>query len=63
MVYICTKQGKIDRLWGIFIQRLIQIKNAGINVEYVRKGEVVLNGRRCKLVYFENTMRYEPIGW
>lgn len=63
MIYICTKQSKIDRLWGIFIQHLIQMKNAGISVEYVRKGEVILNGRRYKPVYFENTMRYEPIGW
>lgn len=39
------------------------MKNAGINVEYVRKGEVVLNGKRYKPVYFENTMRYEPIDW
>ncbi len=63
MIYICTKQSKIDWLWGIFIQHLIQMQNAGISVEYIRKGEVALNGRRYKPVYFENTMRYEPIGW
>jgi len=62
MIYICSKQGKIDRLWGVFIKHLLQMQDAGIKVEYVRKGEVVLNGKRYKPVYFENTMRYEPIG-
>ncbi|MCM1500521.1 MAG: hypothetical protein NC124_18825 [Clostridium sp.] len=63
MIYVCTKQSKIDWLWGIFIRHLLQMEAAGIKVEYVRKGEIVLNGRRYKPVYFENTMRYEPIGW
>lgn len=63
MKYICSKQGKIDKLWGVFFQHLLQMRNAGIKVEYVRKGEVVLNGKRYEPVYFENTMRYEPIGW
>lgn len=63
MVYICSKQGKIDRLWGVFIGHLLQMQDSGIKVEYIRKGEVVLNGKRYEPVYFENTMRYEPIGW
>jgi len=62
MIYICNKQGKIDRLWGVFIGHLLQMQDSGIKVEYVRKGEVVLNGKRYKPVYFENTMRYETIG-
>lgn len=61
MNYICSKQGKIDRLWGVFIQHIIQMQEAGVKVEYIRKGEVVLNGIRYEPVYFENTMRYEPI--
>ena len=60
--YICEKRGKIDRLWGVFIQHIIQMQEAGIKVEYVKKGEVVLNGKRYYPLYFENTMRYEPIG-
>ena len=63
MIYTCSKQGKIDRLWGVFLGHLIQMQNAGIKVEYVRKGEVILNGKRYKPVYRENTMSYEPIGW
>ena len=63
MVYICSKQGKIDRLWGVFIKHLTEMQNAGIKVEYVKKGEVILDGKRYKPVYFENTVRYEPIGW
>lgn len=63
MIYICSKQGKIDRLWGVFIKHLLQMQDAGIKVVYERKGEVILNGKRYKPVYFENTMRYEPIGW
>lgn len=62
MVYICSKRGKIDRLWGVFIKHLLQIADAGITVEYVKKGEVILNGKRYEPIYFENTMRYEPIG-
>lgn len=62
MTYICSKQVKIDRLWGVFIKHILQMEAAGISVEYVRKGEVILNGRRYEPVYFENTMRYEPIG-
>ena len=38
------------------------MQEAGIKVEYVKKGEVVLNGKRYSPLYFENTMRYEPIG-
>jgi len=41
---------------------MLQMEAAGISVEYVKKGEVVLNGKRYEPVYFENTMRYEPIG-
>ena len=63
MVYICSKQGKIDRLWGVFVGHMLQMQDSGIKVEYIRKGEVVLNGKRYKPVYFENTMQYEPIGW
>ena len=63
MIYICSKQEKIDRCWGVFIRHLLQMQDAGIRVEYERKGEVTLNGKRYKPVYFENTMRYEPIGW
>lgn len=37
--------------------------SAGIKVEYIRKGEVVLNGKRYSPVYMENTMRWEPMGW
>lgn len=62
MKYICSKQGKIDRLWGVFIQHIIQMQDAGIKVEYIRKGEVSLNGRKYEPIYFDNTMRYEPIG-
>ena len=32
-------------------------------MEYVRKGEVILNGKRFKPVYKENTMSWEPMGW
>lgn len=63
MIYICSNQSKIDRLWGVFFQHLLQMRNAGIEVEYVKKGEVILNGKRYKPVYHENTMSYEPIGW
>ncbi len=28
----------------------------------MRKGEVILNRWRYEPIYFENTMRYEPIG-
>lgn len=62
MIHNCTKIGKIERLWGYFIKHLLQMKEAGIQVEYVRKGEVVLNGIRFQPIYFENTMRYEPVG-
>ena len=27
-----------------------------------KKGEIILNGNRYSPLYFENTMRYEPIG-
>lgn len=63
MIYICSKQSKIDKLWGRFIKHLQELNSAGIKVEYIRKGEVVLNGKRYKPVYMENTMSWEPIGW
>lgn len=63
MNYICSKQGKIDKLWGRFIKHLLELEAAGIKVEYVRKGEVILNGKRFKPVYKENTMSWEPMGW
>lgn len=63
MIYICSKQGKIDKLWGRFIKHLVELQEAGIKVEYIRKGEVVLNGKRYQPMYMENTMRWEPIGW
>lgn len=62
MIYTCSKQSKIDRLWGVFMGHLIQMQNAGIKVEYIRKGEVVLNGIRYMPVYHENTMSYDPVG-
>lgn len=62
MIYTCSKQSKIDRLWGVFLGHLIQMQNAGIKVEYIRKGEVVLNGIRYMPVYHENTMSYDPVG-
>lgn len=62
MIYTCSKQSKIDRLWGVFLGHLIQMQNAGIKVEYIRKGEVVLNGIRYMPVYHENTMSYDLIG-
>lgn len=61
MIYTCSKQSKIDRLWGVFMGHLIQMQNAGIKVEYIRKGEVVLNGIRYKPIYHENTMSYDLI--
>lgn len=61
MKYVCEKQSKIDRLWGYFIQNLLEMRDAGIKVEYVRKGEVVLNGIRYEPVYFEKTMQWNPI--
>ena len=63
MNYICSKQGKIDKLWGRFIKHLLELEAAGIKVEYIRKGEVILNGKRFKPVYKENTMSWEPMGW
>ena len=63
MNYICSKQGKIDKLWGRFIKHLQELSSAGIKVDYIRKGEVILNGKRYSPVYMENTMRWEPIGW
>lgn len=63
MNYICSKQGKIDRLWGCFIKHLTEMQKAGIEVEYIRKGEVILNGKRFAPLYCENTMSYDPIGW
>lgn len=53
MNYICSKQGKIDKLWGRFIKHLLELEAAGIKVEYIRKGEVILNGKRFKPVYKE----------
>lgn len=38
MNYICSKQEKIDKLWGRFIKHLLELEAAGIKVEYVRKG-------------------------
>ena len=55
MNYICSKQGKIDKLWGRFIKHLLELEAAGIKVEYIRK--------RFKPVYKENTMSWEPMGW
>lgn len=26
MTYICSKQAKIDRLWGIFIKHILQME-------------------------------------
>lgn len=63
MIYICSKQGKIDKLWGRFIKHLIELQEAGIKVEYVRKGEVILNGIRYEPKYMENTMSWDPIDW
>lgn len=63
MIYICSNKGKIDKLWGRFINHLLQMQNEGISVEYVRKGEVILNGKRYEPFYRENTMSYAPIGW
>lgn len=63
MIYICNNTSKIDKLWGRFIKHLLQMQDAGITVEYVRKGEVILNGKRYKPFYRENTMSYDPIGW
>lgn len=63
MNYICSKQGKIDKLWGRFIKHLLELEAAGIQVEYIRKGEAILNGKRFEPVYKENTMSWEPIGW
>ena len=63
MNYICSKQGKIDKLWGRFIKHLLELEAAGIKVEYIRKGEVILNGKRFDPVYMENTMSWKPIGW
>lgn len=62
MIYTCSKQSKIDRLWGVFLGHLIQMQNAGIKVEYIRKGEVALNGIRYMPIYHENTMSYDLIG-
>lgn len=61
MIYICSKQGKIDKLWGRFIKHLIELQEAGIKVEYVRKGEVILDGKRYEPMCMENTMRWEPM--
>ena len=61
MIYICSKQGKIDKLWGRFIKHLIELQEAGIKVEYVRKGEVILDGKRYEPMYMENTMSWEPL--
>lgn len=63
MKYICTKQSKIDKLWGRFIQDLFYMQAQGIRVEYVKKGEVLLNGKRFQPMYTENMASYEPIGW
>lgn len=63
MNYICSKQDKIDKLWGRFIKHLLELEAAGIKVEYIRKGEVILNGKRFDPVYMENTMSWKPIGW
>lgn len=63
MNYICSKQSKIDKLWGRFIKHLIELRESGVKVEYVRKGEVILDGKRYNPVYMENTMSWEPVGW
>ena len=52
MNYICEKRGKIDRLWGVFIKHLLQIQAAGIEVEYVKKGEIILNGNSVAPHFF-----------
>ena len=61
MIYICSKQGKIDKLWGRFIKHLTELQEAGIKVEYVRKGEVILDGKRYEPMYMENTMSWMPL--
>lgn len=63
MIYICSKQGKIDKLCGRFIKHLLELQAVGIQVEYIRKGEVILDGKRFKPIYMENTMQWEPLGW
>ena len=63
MIHICSKQSKIDKLWGRFIKHLIELRESGVKVEYIRKGEVILDGKRYEPFYMENTMRWEPIGW
>ena len=30
MNYICSKQGKIDKLWGRFIKHLLELEAAGM---------------------------------
>lgn len=63
MIYICENVNKIEKLYGRFIKHLIQMQSEGITVEYVKKGEVILNGKRYRPFYRENTMSYDPIGW
>lgn len=63
MIYICSKQGKIDKLWGRFIKDLFKMQQSGIQVEYVRKGEVLLNGLRFKPMYTEKMEDWQPMGW
>lgn len=63
MIHICSNQSKADRLWGVFIKHLIEMQKAGIEVEYVKKGEVILNGKRYEPVYHDKTMSYNPIAW
>lgn len=63
MKYICSKQGKIDKLWGRFIKHLIELRESGVKVEYICKGEVILDGKRYQPLYMENTMLWEPVGW
>ena len=33
MNYICSKQEKIDKLWGRFIKHLLELEAAGIKAE------------------------------
>ncbi len=63
MNYVCTKQSKIDKLWGRFIKDLFYMQAQGIKVEYVKKGEVLLNGKRFAPKYTERMVSYDPIGW
>lgn len=63
MNYIVRNKKRLTSSGGRFIKHLLELEAEGIKVEYVRKGEVILNGKRFKPVYKENTMSWEPMGW